>query len=477
MNEDIKTIFQTYVDTHKQMLSDINGTHNTVIINAFAGPGAGKTVSAWEIAAKLNRLGYETELVTAYAKELVWNGRSEMLDGSIENQLEILQEQVHRIDLLVGKVDFIITDAPLLQNAQYLREYDEDYELLTLSLFKQYRNFSYIVEERSKQQRDQEQGVDMDSQIVETLKRLNIYAGRYTNNTIEKTVSNIVKYANGRSVKVSDNSEKAEPLPLSTHPTKEPTEMQRLNKMAMEIGVAAFDSVDNLERLLTVLGRFEYYSVNNILLITAQRPTASVLKSYDDWQKVGYSIGKGQKSLSIIKRDDSKGTYFTSRLFDITQTDADPTAFVAFKLSSQLLIKALLSTVEKGTIIVNTEKCNGECAFFSPVDNTVYVQRDLPSTVLINSLVRELILYDIASHKKYDRKTFIGEATAVSYSLCSKYNIDTGYLDLDYCLSDDSLEYKQAKQKLESIKGHTRNYSIRIDRFIEKVQKREITRG
>lgn len=476
MDKDIKALFQTYVDTHQQTLSEMSTTHNTVVINAFAGPGAGKTLSAWEIATRLKRLGYETELVTSYARELAWNDRLEMLDGSIDNQLEILQEQVHRIDALYGKVDFIITDSPLLLNTLYLNKHDEEYEQLTSSLFKQYRNFSYVAE-RNAEQTAVEQDIIFDQQIADALNRLKIFAGRYNANSLDKTISNILKFANGKSASKATDSGKAEALPLSQRSPKEPTEMQRLNNTAMEIGVTAFEQSSNLERVLTVLGRFLYYSINNILLITAQRPTASVLKSYDDWQKVGYNIGKGQKSLSIIKRDDDKDSYYTLRLFDISQTDASPTVFAAYKPSSQLLTKALLSTVGKGTIKVDSEKCNGECAYYHPGDNTIYVQRDLPSSVLINSLVRELVLYDMSLHKKYDRDAMIGEATAVSYALCSKYGVDINYLDLDYCVAENRLDYKQAKQKLDSIKTHTKNYSIQIDRFIEKVQKREITRG
>lgn len=45
----------------------------TLVVNLFAGPGAGKTTCAWEIAAELKKLGVHTEYVPEYAKELVWD--------------------------------------------------------------------------------------------------------------------------------------------------------------------------------------------------------------------------------------------------------------------------------------------------------------------------------------------------------------------------------------------------------------------
>ena len=43
----------------------------TIVVNLFAGAGAGKTTCAWEIASELKKRGIETEYVSEYAKELV----------------------------------------------------------------------------------------------------------------------------------------------------------------------------------------------------------------------------------------------------------------------------------------------------------------------------------------------------------------------------------------------------------------------
>lgn len=75
--------------------------NNTKIVNAFAGPGAGKTTACLEIVSQLKMRGKSAEYVPEYAKELVWDERTQLLDGSLMNQLTILCEQYKRIKLII----------------------------------------------------------------------------------------------------------------------------------------------------------------------------------------------------------------------------------------------------------------------------------------------------------------------------------------------------------------------------------------
>lgn len=68
-------------------------SRQTVVVNCFAGPSAGKTTCAWEIASELKKKGIEAEYVSEYAKELVWDNNSKLLDGSLESQQEMLTEK------------------------------------------------------------------------------------------------------------------------------------------------------------------------------------------------------------------------------------------------------------------------------------------------------------------------------------------------------------------------------------------------
>ena len=44
---------------------------NTLVVNAFGGPGVGKTTFAWEIASLCKKLDLPVEYICEYAKELV----------------------------------------------------------------------------------------------------------------------------------------------------------------------------------------------------------------------------------------------------------------------------------------------------------------------------------------------------------------------------------------------------------------------
>ena len=45
---------------------------DTIIVNLFAGPGAGKTTGAWYISAKLKMAGADVEYISEFAKDKVW---------------------------------------------------------------------------------------------------------------------------------------------------------------------------------------------------------------------------------------------------------------------------------------------------------------------------------------------------------------------------------------------------------------------
>lgn len=110
--------------------------------------------------------------------------------------------------------------------------------------------------------------------------------------------------------------------------------------------------------LLESLSRFKSYSAKNTLLAKAQYKGAYGIASYKDFQKLGYQVQKGEKSLSIfapkiehlfkdeedklkpmkfatkqqkeklktglLKKVEKRNSYVTVPVFDITQTDCPP---------------------------------------------------------------------------------------------------------------------------------------------------------
>jgi len=91
-----------------------------IVINLFGGPGCGKSTAAAGLFYMMKNQGYLVELVTEYAKEIVWADRHTELG----DQLYILAKQHHKLHLIKEKVDFAITDSPLLLINTYSKLYN-----------------------------------------------------------------------------------------------------------------------------------------------------------------------------------------------------------------------------------------------------------------------------------------------------------------------------------------------------------------
>lgn len=174
-------------------------TH-TIVINAFGGPGSGKTTACFYVACELKKKGYVVEYVPEYSKELVWEENWELLDGSYEHQKQILSEQKRRIDRLVGKVDFVVTDAPILFNIIYLKddEQKEQHMKDLLEMFGKYNNFNFFVQrdesnfEEAGRMQSLEESKQKDQEILDMLKANNLYYGQYTHKNLGYIVQNAI---------------------------------------------------------------------------------------------------------------------------------------------------------------------------------------------------------------------------------------------------------------------------------------------
>ena len=172
----------------------------TLVVNAFGGPGVGKTTACWHIASELKKKGIYTEYVSEYAKELVYEEKWDMLDDSMKNQTIILAEQQKRLDRLIGKVEVIVTDSPLLLSIIYANDKNDEFEKMIINKFNQYNNFNLVVLRNKKQSFQQigrkqnlEESIEKDKEIIDLLTKNNILFGTYYQSTLDVVVSNIEK--------------------------------------------------------------------------------------------------------------------------------------------------------------------------------------------------------------------------------------------------------------------------------------------
>lgn len=116
---------------------------NTLVVNLFGEPGAGKSTGAAYVFAMLKMAGVDAELVTEYAKDKVWESNTEVF----KNQMYILGKQSLRQSRCNGKVDVIVTDSPLPLSILYVEDaaYTENYCKTVMDVFGTYNNINFLL--------------------------------------------------------------------------------------------------------------------------------------------------------------------------------------------------------------------------------------------------------------------------------------------------------------------------------------------
>lgn len=114
----------------------------TLVVNMVAGPGTGKSTTAAATFAKLKWAGVNCELVTEYAKDLVWGRTTETLG----NQIYIFGKQYHRLWRLLDQVDVIVTDCPLFLSMYYGEKESHTFRELVIETFSRMDNLTFFLE-------------------------------------------------------------------------------------------------------------------------------------------------------------------------------------------------------------------------------------------------------------------------------------------------------------------------------------------
>lgn len=150
------------------------------VINFYGGPSSGKSTQASGLFYKMKLAGYNVELNDEFAKECVWEGNVPML----KDQLWVLAHQHRKILRLQGKVDFVITDSPVLLSPIYRCVYDgplysDLIDKLALECYNFYHNINFVIErsdafEQTGRAQDFETSKKIDEAIITQFNNLNL---------------------------------------------------------------------------------------------------------------------------------------------------------------------------------------------------------------------------------------------------------------------------------------------------------------
>lgn len=116
-----------------------------IVVNLWGGPGCGKSTTMAHLFSELKIQGYNVEMVSEFAKDLVYENRMD----TMKDELYIFAKQNHRLFRVEDKVDIIITDRPLPLTCVYDEVYgknDKSLHELVRNTFNEYKNINILLE-------------------------------------------------------------------------------------------------------------------------------------------------------------------------------------------------------------------------------------------------------------------------------------------------------------------------------------------
>lgn len=152
-------------------------TINTIVVNLFGEPSAGKSTAAMDITAKLKRKGINAEYVSEFAKDKVYEQNSEVF----KHQEYIFGKQSFKMGRVRDKVEVIVVDSPLILSIIYNQnEYlGEAFEQVVMDTFNSYNNKNYLLVrnhnyEVSGRFQNENEANEVREQLISELNKLNI---------------------------------------------------------------------------------------------------------------------------------------------------------------------------------------------------------------------------------------------------------------------------------------------------------------
>ena len=236
----------------------------------------------------------------------------------------------------------------------------------------------------------------------------------------------------------------------------------------------AVEDLDLFKAILSVMARFDRYSVGNVLLIAKQMPEATKLADFDAWKEMGYFIKKGEESLMLLepgeeytREDGSIGvSYNVKKVFDITQTTAPSLSVPGVRYDLNLLIRALTYYAP-----CRVERCdalsNRQAAFYDPKENKVVIRNGMDVEDIFRYLCQELsVAYMTRDDRNCEHHGFA--SYCVSCILCMRYGVRPPAVLLPTVANGlEGMSRQQIRAELKKIRNCANQLSQDMYRFLE----------
>ena len=264
---------------------------------------------------------------------------------------------------------------------------------------------------------------------------------------------------------------------------KKRAELEALYDAVNEEMLMIADDPEKFSAYLRVQARFNRYTVTNAILLLHQFPDAQKLKTFEGWKREGASVGRGEKSISILepysytKADGSMGKGFRiKKLFDISQTDVrmSPDPFLT-GVSIRSLLRALLEASSVETEAADTLD-HGKDAVYEQKKQKIYIRRRLEPDDFFRAAAVSIAEAQLAEQGS-SQDELESKAKATAFMLCVKYGIDPGSLRAKMPRATARMEIKEIKAELSEIRKTFTSIADRADESIRVQRKAGRERG
>ena len=272
----------------------------------------------------------------------------------------------------------------------------------------------------------------------------------------------------------------------------------------IEKGIQELFESDRYRNYLTTMSRFHRYSLNNIMLIHAQRPDATLVAGFNKWKNsFGRHVRKGEKGIQIlaptpykIKQEEQKldpdtklplldenGDPVTEEkeitipmfkvvsVFDVSQTDGKPLPQISSTLTGDVAeYEVFLEALHRiSPVPISFQAMEpGMDGYFAPKKQKIFLREGMSQVQTICAAVHEIAhskLHDyehmteladdgetILVPGEKSRNTEEVEAESVSYAVCQYFGIETAENSFGYIATwSQGKELKELRASLETI--------------------------